>query len=38
MCDQNLLTNNIWSYTMPILRVNQWEFFAKEFTSNVDSG
>ena len=38
MCDQNLLTNNIWSYTMTILRVNQWEIFAKEFTSSVDSG
>ena len=36
--DQNLLTNNIWSYTMTILRLNQWEFFAKELTSNVDSG
>ena len=35
---QNLLTNKIWSYTMTILRMNQWENFAKEFTSKVDSG
>ena len=38
MCDQNLLTNNIWSYTMTILLVNQWEIFATGFTSNADSG
>ena len=36
--DQNLLTNNIWSYTITILRVNQWEIFAKECTSDIDSG
>ena len=38
LCGQNLLTNNIWSYTMTILRVNQWEILAKEFTLNIDSG
>ena len=36
--DQNLLTNNIWSYTMTVPWVNQWEIFAKECTSDIDSG
>ena len=34
---QNLLPNSIWTYTMITLWVNQWEVFAKEFTSHVDS-
>ena len=37
-CDQNLLTKSIWSYTTTTLWMNQWDIFAKEFTSDVDSG
>ena len=39
-CEQNLLTNSIWTYTIRALRVRsvQWEIFAKEFSSEVDSG
>ena len=37
-CEQDLLTNIIWTYTITTLRVNEWEIFAKEFTSDVDSG
>ena len=37
-CEQNLLTNRIWTYTITTLWVNQWDIFAKEFTSDVDSG
>ena len=38
-CEQNFLTNNIWVYTITtqISRMNQWEIFAKEFTSDIDS-
>ena len=36
--EQNLLTISLWTYTITSLRVNQWEIFAKEFTSDVDSG
>ena len=28
-CEQNLLTNSIWTYTMTTLWVNQWDIFAK---------
>ena len=35
-CEQNLLTNSIWTNAITTLRVNQWEIFAKEFTSDVD--
>ena len=37
-CEQNLLTNHIWTYTITTLLVNQWKIFAKELTSDVDSG
>ena len=37
LCDQNLLTNSIWSYTITTLWVNRWEIFAKEFTAGFDS-
>ena len=37
-CEQNLLTNSIWTYAITTLWVNQWEIFATEFTSDVDSG
>ena len=37
-CQQKLLTNSIWIYTITTLLVSQWEIFAKEFTSDVDSG
>ena len=36
--EQNLLTNIIWTYTITTLQLNEWEIFAKEFTSDVDSG
>ena len=36
--EQNLLKNSIWTYNITTLRVNQREVFAKEFTSDVDSG
>ena len=36
--EQNLLTKSIWTYTITTLWVNQWVIFAKEFTSDVDSG
>ena len=38
-CEQNLLTNSIWTYTnlYTTLRRNQWEIFATEFTVDVDS-
>ena len=32
-CEQNLLTNSMWTYTITNLRVNQWEILVKEFTS-----
>ena len=32
------INNCIWTFTITTLRVNQWEIFAKEFTSDVDSG
>ena len=35
---QNLPTNIIWSYTITFLRVKYWEIFAKELTSDVNSG
>ena len=38
LCEQNWLTNSIWTYTFTTLLVNQWEFLAKEFTSDVESG
>ena len=28
-CEQNLLTNSIWTYTITTLWVNQWEIFAR---------
>ena len=34
----NLLTNCIWTYIFTTPRVNQWEIFTKEFTSDFDSG
>ena len=37
-CEQNLLTNSIRTYTITTLRVNQWEIFVKEFTSDINSG
>ena len=36
-CEQNLVTNSIWIYTIATLRINQWELF-EEFTSDDDSG
>ena len=33
----NLLTNSIWTYIFTTLRMNHWEIFAKEFTSDFDS-
>ena len=38
-CEQNFLTNNSWAYTITtqISWMNQWEIFAKEFTSDIDS-
>ena len=36
-CEQNVVTNSIWVYTITTLRVNQWKIF-EEFTSNDDSG
>ena len=33
-----LLTNSIWTYTFITLRVNQWEIFAKCFTSVLNYG
>ena len=37
-CEQHLLTNSSWTYTITTLWVTQWEIFAKEFTSDFDSG
>ena len=37
-CEQSLLANSIWTYTITTLWLNQWEIFAKEFISDVGSG
>ena len=37
-CEQTVLTNSIWTYIITTLWMNQWDIFAKDFTSNVDSG
>ena len=37
-CEQNLVTNDIWTYTITTLRVSQWERFVKEYTSDDNSG
>ena len=37
-CKQNLLTNNMWTYTIRNLLENQWEILVKKFTLDVDSG
>ena len=38
-CEKNLFTDSIWtSYIITTLWMNQWEIFAREFTSDVDSG
>ena len=37
-CEQKLLINGIWTYTITNLLVNEWEIFAMEVTSDVDSG
>ena len=37
-CEQNLLTNIIWIFTISNLRVYQWEILAKEFTWDVYFG
>ena len=34
---QNLLKNSMWTYTNATLLENQWEIFAKKFTSDDDS-
>ena len=36
--NKHLLKNNIWTYTIPTLWVNEWEVLAAEFTSDIDSG
>ena len=37
-CEQNLLINSIWTYTITTLQENQREIFAKKITSEADSG
>ena len=37
-CEQNLLTNSMWTYTIATLRVDQWKILAKDFTSDINSG
>ena len=37
-CEQKLLINGTWTYTITTLLVNEWEIFAMEVISDVNSG